>query len=536
MKYKHILTFLLAIFAFVGSEAQEGQLKVFGKISYLTAQNIYVRFDGTNNIQEGDTVFVERDGAVKPLLIIESKSSLSAMGKPLSSISLTIGDEIFAKRQATEENKSGSEIAGMDKKQGEEQEVRPAPEDKAITAFREKIRGRVSASSYSSFSGATESSSHRMRYTFSLQASNIDDSRFSADTYLTFTHQANDWAVVQGNLFSALKIYSLALRYQPGEMSSIWLGRKINPNLSNVGAIDGIQYETGNKSVRVGAAVGFRPDYLDYSLNTDLFEFGAYLAFVHSNENGTGRSSVAFFEQKNNGYTDRRFVYFQHSNALMKNLFWFFSGELDMYKLENDESKSTLSLTSFYASVRYRFARQLVLFASYDARKNVIYYETFKNLADQLFEEAMRQGVHFRVNYRPVNRINSGLNASYRVRKNDPDPTKTLYGFVSFSEFPWTGASMTFSGNLVQTAFLEGKIYGAQLYQDLLSGKLYASAGYRYVDYNFLSSVSTLVQHIGELDLTWQMGKKLSLSANYEATFEKSGRYNRIYINLTKRF
>ena len=538
---KSLLLFIGAVLVFSGLNAQD-QVKEFpGKVSYITAQNIYVRFDGSTNVQLGDTLYVRKNGVVKPLLIIESKSSLSCMGKPLNGIEVSKGEEVFAqivipgekakKKNAITESEIQSTPANQENKSLSQKKV----EENEI-AFKQKISGRITASTYASTSSGTSNNSTRFRYNLSLRADHIGDSRFSADTYVTFTHLANDWSAVQDNLFSALKIYSMAVKYQPSEQSQVWFGRKINPKLSSIGAIDGLQYEAGFKNFRIGAVVGFRPDYSDYSVNTKLLEYGGYLAHEYKNDNGILQNSLAFFEQKNNGKTDRRFAYFQHNNSLLKNLFFFVSSEIDLYKLENGIPTNTISLTSLYVSMRYRISRQLSLNASYDTRKNVIYYETFKSLVDQLLEEASRQGVQFRINYRPMKFMNIGLNAGYRVRDNDPRPTKTFHGFVSFSHVPWLDVSATLSANLMQTSYVDGQVFGLRFYKDLFRGKLYSSAGYRYVDYNFINSGSTSQQHVGELDLTWRILKKLSLSANYEGTFEKSINYTRIYINLTKRF
>ncbi len=535
---KQLLIILLMLFAVGRGFAQTGK-EYLGKVSYITAQNIYVRFDGANNVQQGDTLFINLDGQNVPLLIVESKSSLSAMGKPLSSVEISVGEEVFGESHLVEDVAVTPEVkpvvTGDIEKEEKSGEVRPRKNEQEPDTFHEVVKGRLSAASYSTFSGAA-SNTTRLRYTLSLQALNVSNSRFSVDSYITFTHKTDDWASVQDNLFNALKIYSLAVRYQPGKLSSVWVGRKINPNLSSIGAIDGVQYETGYKNFSFGAVLGFRPDYKDYSLNTNLLEYGAYLAHNIETKTGTMQNSLAFFEQQNNGKTDRRFLYFQHSNSLLKNLFLFLSSEVDLYKVENDISVNKPSLTSLYVSLRYRIMKQLSVYASYDARRNVIYYETFKNMVDQMLDEAMRQGVQFRVNYRPANNLTLGVNTTYRMRDNDIRATQTLNSFVSLSKIPGINATTTFSSNLIRNSYLDGRIFGVRMYKDLLDGKIYSSLGYRYVDYNFVSSGSNSLQHIGEFDVTWRISKKLSLSANYEGTFEKTENYNRVYLNLIKRF
>lgn len=248
------------------------------------------------------------------------------------------------------------------------------------------------------------------------------------------------------------------------------------------------------------------------------------------------RSSLAFFNQTNNGKTDRRFLYLQHRNSLAKNLFLFLSSEVDLYKKQDSISSNTFRLTSFYVSARYRFNQQLWVDVSYDNRKNVIYYQTFKSLVDQLMEEATRQGVQFRVNYRPIQLITIGFNSNYRKRDSDPEASTSYHGFLSFNQIPAIDATVTLSANVLKTVYVDGSVFGLRIYTDFWDGKLATGVGYRYVDYQFAGSGNSLLRHEAELDLNWQIARKLAVSVNYETTFEKTDQYNRIYINLTKRF
>ena len=176
-----------------------------------------------------------------------------------------------------------------------------------------------------------------------------------------------------------------------------------------MGAIDGLQYELRLKSFTIGLVGGFRPDYLNYSFNADLVQFGGYLGHDYSNKNGSMQTTLAFIDQLNNGNTDRRFAYLQHTNALVKNLFFFGSVEVDLYKQIMTPPSDTIqtdttytqdnspSLTNLYLSLRYRPIRQLSLSVSYSSRQNVIYYETYKDIVERLLEETALQGFTFQV-------------------------------------------------------------------------------------------------------------------------------------------
>lgn len=535
-KYLLLISILFSMIQLYG---QENTPFIEGKISYLTLQNIYVKFEIAGMVKPGDTVFIRKEQELIPLFIAESVSSTSCVGKVNEQTGLNLSDVVFLRRKKTEK-KVEKEIVPT--QLDEKQKVAASETNKISTrkpaselSRTQKIRGRLGASSYSSFSNSS-GINQRMRYTFSLSADHISDSKFSTDTYIMFTHKLNHWDDVQQNIFNALKIYSLSVNYDVTKNAHILLGRKINTRISSIGAIDGLQAEISAGKFTFGAVVGSNPDYTDYSFNPKLFEYGGYISHDLKNKIGNFSNSVAFFQQTNHGNIDRRFAYFQHDNSLIKNLNLFASAELDLYSLQNGLPTNSVRLTSLYLSVRYRFSRKLNAFVSYDARKNVIYYETFKNYLDQMLEDATRQGYQFRMNYNPVKYMNTGLTGGYRFRKNDLNPMYNANGFVTFNQVPWINASVSLTTNWMKSSYVDGMIFGIRMYRDLIPSKLSTGVFYRLVDYNYLNTSTKSLQHMAELEFSWQITRKFSLSANYNGTFEKSNQYNSIYINLIKRF
>lgn len=528
-----LLCCLFLTLAVSETSAQESANLKEGKVSYITGENIYVRFASTEQIENGDTLFVQNENGLVPALLVNHRSSISCLCSVLGDHKFSVDDVIYGRMSNAP--KQIKEAQQQLPEQDVNEQVLTAAEQEKVESRIQEINGRLSLSSYSNFSDEGDDI-HRLRYTLSAKATNLAQSKLSAETYISFTHKLNEWDVVKEDLNNALKVYSLALRYDINESAAVWAGRKINPRIANVGAIDGLQLEYKFKNMFAGIVGGSRPDYQDYRYNFNLFEYGAYLGQSTKTENGFVQSSLAFFEQRNTGNVDRRFVYLQHTNSAIKNLTLFSSLELDLYKLENDEPTNTLSLTSLYLSARYRFSRRFSAFASYDNRKNVIYYETFRNYADEVLQQASRQGIRLRLNYRPVNGFIVGASAGTRFREEDPRPTKTLNGFATWTKVPALNASLSITANLMQTSYLDGQVYGARLSKDLVSGKLHTMLHYRWVDFQYVNTLTNLQQHIGELDLSWQFSKKLYLSTNYEATFQEQQLFNRVYLNLRIKF
>lgn len=529
-----ILVVWIFLAGFQNSFAQESKDYSEGRISYVSGQNIYVKFESTEGIENGDTLFIRQNARLVPALLVQHHSSISCLCSSIADFTLRVSDQvIFQKiKQIAEVEKQQKQEIVQEKDLAEEALI--SAEKERIPLKKEDFEGRLLLSSYSNFS-SSGNDSYRFRYTFSSRYSNISGSDFSLENYISFTHKLHEWNQVKENLNSALKIYSLALKYDVNETSSVWIGRKINPRIANIGAVDGVQFEYGWKKMFAGLVGGFRPDYMDYGFNSKLFEYGAYFGQSQKVKNGFVQSSLAFFEQRNSGNIDRRFLYFQHTNSLMKNLNLFTSVELDLYKLENDQPSNSLSLTGFYFSLNYRFSRKISMSGSYDNRKNVIYYETFRNFADEILTQASRQGIRGRVNYRPLSYLIFGASAGTRFTKDDLRKTNTYNAFVTWSRIPALDASLNVSANLMQTAYLDGQVYGARLTKDF-SQKLSMMLHYRWVNFDYVNSVSSLTQNIAEVDFSYRFNKKLYLSVNFEATVQKEDIYNRLYLSLRKKF
>ncbi len=511
-----------------------------GEISYITGRSIYVRFESTKGIEDGDTLFIERNSKLIPALVVRNHSSITCLGRPVGEHEFKVGDKIFGTIKAPGEPREETTIPpGEGVEQDVNQEVISSQsEEKRKPEQQDNISGRISASSYSNFFDTNDGkdNNHRFRYTLSMSVTDEPESKVSAETYLSYTHRLNPGDAVRANLKNSLKIYSLALKYNIDASSAVWAGRKINPNIANVGAVDGLQYQKQWNNLYAGTVVGFRPDYSDYGFNADLLQYGAYIGQNSKTENGFVQTSLAVFEQRNAGNTDRRFAYFQHSNSWIKDIHFFSSFEVDLYELKEGEPNNTLSLTSMYLSLRYRASQKLSLFGSYDNRKNVIYYETFKNYADEVIQLAARQGVALRINYRPINYLSLGINGGTRFRKEDPRNTKTLRGYATYTRIPAINASLSLSGNLMQTSYLDGQVYGARLSKEFMAGKLYSGINYRWVKFDYVNTPTQLRQHIGEVDVSYRFNQKLYFSVNYEATFQEERNAHTLYLNLRQKF
>ena len=86
-----------------------------GTVSYVSSQNVYVKFESTESIAVGDTLYFSQSGQMKPALVVSNKSSISCVCNPLAAESTKVSEEIFARKPV---------VKGEEKPEGGKPEVK----------------------------------------------------------------------------------------------------------------------------------------------------------------------------------------------------------------------------------------------------------------------------------------------------------------------------------------------------------------------------------------------------------------------------
>lgn len=516
-----------------------------GAASYVSSLNVYVKFSSTESINKGDTLFTYNGTAHLPALVVKDKSSTSCVCTALLKEKVKAGDKFYFPAKTKKENpepkptktaapKAAVAVTDSNGIQPPPVVRTPVAEDKE-PEYRQRSKGRVSVASYSTINGGE--TSHRMRYTFTHQGENIGNSRFSTDAYVAFRHTIGQWEAVKSNFSDALKVYAFSLRYRLDQHSWISVGRRINNRISSMGAIDGLQMEKRFGKMYTGAILGSRPDFSDFSINLNLQQAGAYVGWSGQKDAKQHESTLALIEQRNHFITDRRFVYFQHSNTLFENLSLFSSFEVDLYQKIAEKAETKVSLTNLLLSLRYRINRNLSLSAAYDNRRNVIFYESYKNYIDQLIDNETRQGLRFGANWRVHKFINLGVNSSWRFQSDGANASENLNAYLNFSQIPRLKMNLSISANLLKTNYLNSSIFGARLGKSLAKGRLNTEVYYRNVGYNYAIYENQIRQHICGADFSWNITRKTGLYLYYEGTFGSGNAgFTRVNSRIIQRF
>lgn len=515
-----------------------------GEVSYVTSNNVYVKFASTSGIEQGDTLYIEHsDDLLVPGLIVNNKSSISCVCTIIEDITVSIGDKVLAKTPMQDEVNIEQDKTDRDTEEIEVVNIEKA-EDALETESQEKqlketdksqqLTGRITASSYASLRDFETISDPQLRYTMSIRGQQLRGSDIHFDSYLSFRHQVNHWDEVNQDFNRAFKVYGLSASLVKPKYA-ITIGRKVNRSISNIGAVDGLQFSYNLTNFTFGTALGTRPDLRDYGFNFSMPQVGVFME--HNAVSGAGqvKSTMGFFEQRSDQNTDRRFLYLQHSNSMVKNLYLFLSCELDLFKKLEEQAQGDFKLTSLYLSARYRFSRKYSLYLSYDNRQNIIYYETYKNTIDRLIEQETRQGFRLRFVARPIRLLSIGMSGTYRYQKNNLQPTSNAHIYINYSRIPLIKSSASFSYTYLNTYYLNSQILGLRFRRGFSKGRINLGVHYRWVNYAYKTSSLALTSHISGLDLSLQMNFDITLSINYELNINQSDNYQRIYLKLIKR-
>lgn len=531
---KNILIFIVFLGLFcpkIFGQEHTGVLK--GKVSFVTSQNVYVKFETTENIQIGDTLKIASNNI--PCLIVNNKSSNSCVGVLINGCEVKKDDDIIFRYIIINEaakvlDDNLDKITDSIAVKTNTSVTKNTEDSKDL----ERISGNFSVATYSNHYNIRDDR-HRLMSRFSIYADHINNSKFSFETYLNYNKEifsGTNGGTVNQNPF---KVYDLALKYDASPTLSIALGRKINNNMSSVGAIDGLQVEKYFGKNYAGAIAGFRPDIYDYGFNSNLFQYGAYIGRSVNNENLSAQTTLGIIEQQNSGQIDRRYTYFQHSSTLFNALNLFSSFELDIY---NNTTSDKFRLTNLYLSARYRFSSKFNLGLSYDSRKNVIYYETFQTEIERLLaDDIARQGLRFSLNARPLKYVNAGFSYSQRFQSDHLNKSDNMNGFISLSKIPVIAGSFSVNYNKNASNYLESSIISFRHSRTFFKDKLFAEFYYRIVDYNYLNSTITASkQNYYGADLSLNIGRKLMLSVSGEYLTSDLENNYRINTRIVKRF
>jgi hypothetical protein len=275
----------------------------------------------------------------------------------------------------------------------------------------------------------------------------------------------------------------------------------------------------------------------DYYFNPDLFQYSGYIGIKTDNTKSYSTSTLGYLEQRNEWKVDRRYIYFQHSSTVRRKLSFFASGEVDLFNDMDNDSADVLRLTNLYVSSTYRVNKYLDFTASYDTRKQYLYYETYRDNIDWILaNDESRQGLRFNVNVHPYKTITVGASYSKRFQKSDANKSDNVNGFLSVSKVPWMGGRFYFNYNWNKSNYLVSKGLSLRYSRYWWKNKLSTDVYFRMVDYDYLNHELSDRQFYYGANLAFYLNKKFSINVNGEVATREAEKNYRINTGIIVRF
>ncbi|MBL0044887.1 MAG: hypothetical protein IPP33_11005 [Flavobacteriales bacterium] len=288
-----------------------------------------------------------------------------------------------------------------------------------------------------------------------------------------------------------------------------------------------------------GAIAGARPDIQNYGLNTSLLEYGGYVGSIIKSARLDARTTLGFLQQNNGAEVDRRYTYFQHSSNIGRALNFFSSFELDLFNPIDGQAR----LTNLYFSSKYRFSRRVDLFASFDSRRRIVYYETYRNDVELLLDDdEARQGARVRLTFKPIKNVLTGVSFSKRFQSSGLNSSDNINGYVTFSGDQDEWGRWTVQVNRNTSNYLRSDIISFRHARTIVPRKLNAGLYYRSVNYRYGMSNGTeglyseTRQHYYGADLSWNICPMLVFAVLGEMSTIGTDRSYRFNTSITKRF
>lgn len=528
MKRRNLYRLLIAFsgFSIFGIGTALGQTTpdvLTGKVTFATSNSVYVRFDNTERIKVGDTLQLNTDKGRSSCLVVTNKSSISCVCRRIANCDVIKDDELSFRVP-------GNAV----KKEVDKTKSTTSPQ--IDSPYQQRMRGSISAATYinNTTSGTTN---RRDMYRFSLNASNINNSKFSTENYFIYRHNSSTSESSSYKKKDLFNVYSLAVKYDIDSTFSITMGRKVNSKASSLGMIDGLQMEKSFGNIQVGILSGFRPDITDHSFNSQRLQFGTYLGVKTETRKFYSQSTIGFLEERNGGNIDRRYIYLQHSSTISSNFNIFSSLELDVFNNFGNAIANNLRLTNFHISTRFRVNRKLNFRLSFDTRKRILYYETFRTEIEELLaDDRSRQGIRFRVNFRPTRLMNLGLTYGKRFQSDNQNQSDNINGFFSLSKLPSIGGRLTTNINVNRSHYLVSGVISIRHSKDLIKKKLRSDIYVRNVQYAYIVRETQFNQQYYGASLTYNILPKLTFTALGEMAMKPPQNTYRINARIIKRF
>lgn len=438
--------FLLLFFCLVaaGSVTAQGTFEV----TYISIEGVYINAGTQDGLHLGDSINIYRNDSLQAIMVITNTASHSSACKIVEEPGkLLVGD--YFTLEYTPIASDPTEI-----KQTVPEEIKDSP--LAIN----QLNGSISFQNY----WQNDMTGSSLSYIQPGLVSRIRVNKLGGkDVTLRFRHRSrlNHRSRTLGNAFDTdewyHRVYELAVKSNRDNDYYWSIGRQTVSEMSGIGFVDGILLAKRiSSAVTTGVVVGFEPDWVTTDISFDRKKAGLFVRYEQFDQTAIRyRFQGALVGSYYKSNASREFLSLNNSLSYNK-LQLYNSMEVDMYRSWRKEiTGKSFSLTNLYLTLRYQVINALSVYASYDRRENIWYYETLVS-EDSLFDDVTNQGLKAGYTLKLTKTIRMNGYGGVRFRDGSVDDNK--YGSVSLmiSRFPKRSNSTALRFSYVKTEFTTG--------------------------------------------------------------------------------
>lgn len=438
---------LLLLIAGAGmAQTSDSTEVISGEITYISADRIFGEPGSNSGLELGDTLNVIRGDAKIGSMVITAISSNSHSAQIVEqSTDFSVGDGLkITKTIKMEPEEQLGRIIPRDTLEAEQPpDTITAKEEYAAEQKKQPDRktflqssGSVTLRYYGIFSNRSVSTFHQPAALIRWRGEEIGGSPLRFEFYGRAQKDlASDLSQRGGNR-PLLRVYSAGFTYDGPDTDVIWqIGRVYPRNVSGMGTIDGVMYGREHNNLKYGVTAGFRPDYYNNAVNTEILKTGTYIGWSNGEYGAGGYSGVmAFVGQYRNGMVDREYFTLRQSYTPISSLRLSYVGDFTLDRNNNSDQIGFFTPSNSYLRLNWSHFSWMRLSLRYSYRKSIRLFATQSSIADSLYNYQSRQGMNGSIYFSLPWDITLYVSQNYRTHQTASKPVLQTSGALYFRD------------------------------------------------------------------------------------------------------
>lgn len=482
-----------------------------GKVTYLTADQVYCDIGTSQGISVGDTLQLFRRSEILGDLVITHSAKNSSVTSPLVPIeTIQIGDRVQFEKSATIILTKPIEPGIIEQKEPEKQNliIKHSGNISLRTTIQSLPDGVSDKTGIGTLQYGLSVPSMRHFKVGIYGRSNLEDYQFT--------------------LYQARASFG-AKNKEP----YLQLGRVFASELSGIGATDGLLATMPIfKNIILGGLGGFQPNPESYQFNSDIKKIGLFSKIKFPSQHFTG--SIAFVGQYAGSGIDREFIYSKLSYSPINQLSLKLYQTFDFYRNELIYDRDFIESTFSQFSLRFKLGRRITLRSRYTSRQQIIYQQSQVLVPDSLFQSELKNGWYNSLRWQTNSWGTIQIGSNFR-KESGTDQFSAVSSVYYRSTTLGNGLTFDWNSLMIQNQLLNGLQNKLGLSIPFI-GNGFIHADIELYTFGFGKNWNDYIQKTFSASLSKRVGKHLNTYMSFDLSKDAEFIRSFWYFGLTYRF